>query len=154
LAGITTVKQIRENAFDIKATGRLNRLYIELLKDNPDWDKAERREELNYFMARLIFCLFAEDTNIFHSDGLFTATIGQMSASDSANTHEVISELFRSMSTPPSERESIRNWADGFPYVNGGLFSGGVEVPRFSKIARSYLLHVGNLDWKKIRPLA
>jgi hypothetical protein len=152
LAGITTVKQIRENAFDIKATGRLNRLYIELLKDNPDWDKAERREELNHFMARLIFCFFAEDTNIFHSDGLFTATIGQMSASDSANTHEVISELFRSMSTPPDAREDIRNWADRFPYVNGGLFSGGVEVPRFSKIARSYLLHVGNLDWKKINP--
>jgi hypothetical protein len=75
LAGITTVRQIRENAFDIKATGRLNRLYIELLKDNPDWDKAERREELNHFMARLIFCFFAEDTNIFHSDSLFTARI-------------------------------------------------------------------------------
>jgi hypothetical protein len=56
------------------------------------------------------------------------------------------------MSTPPKERGAIRNWADGFPYVNGGLFSGGVEVPRFSKIARSYLLHVGNLDWKKINP--
>jgi hypothetical protein len=152
LAGITTVKQIRENAFDIKATGRLNRLYIELLKDNPDWDKAERREELNHFMARLIFCFFAEDTNIFNGDGLFTATIEQMSDRDSSNTHEVISELFRSMSTPPKERESIRNWADRFPYVNGGLFSGGVEVPRFSKIARSYLLHVGNLDWKKINP--
>ena len=36
LAGITTVKQIRENAFDIKATGRLNRLYVELLKENPE----------------------------------------------------------------------------------------------------------------------
>jgi hypothetical protein len=152
LAGITTVKQIRENAFDIKATGRLNRLYIELLKDNPDWDKEARREDLNHFIARLIFCFFAEDTNIFHSDGLFTATVTQMSASDAANTHEVISELFRAMSTPLSEREGIRNWADRFPYVNGGLFSGGVEVPRFSKIARSYLLHVGNLDWKKINP--
>jgi hypothetical protein len=152
LAGITTVKQIRENAFDIKATGRLNRLYIELLKDNPDWDKAERREELNHFMARLIFCFFAEDTNIFNGDGLFTATIEQMSDRDSSNTHEVISELFRSMSTPPNEGGTIRNWADRFPYVNGGLFSGGVEVPRFSKIARSYLLHVGRLDWKKINP--
>jgi hypothetical protein len=37
LAGITTVEQIRESSFDIKATGRLNRLYVELLKDNPDW---------------------------------------------------------------------------------------------------------------------
>jgi hypothetical protein len=152
LAGITTVKQIRENAFDIKATGRLNRLYIELLKDNPDWDRLERREELNHFMARLIFCFFAEDTNIFHSDGLFTATVQQMSDRDSSNTHEVISELFRSMSTPLAARENIRNWANGFPYVNGGLFSGGVEVPRFSKISRSYLIHVGNLDWTKINP--
>jgi hypothetical protein len=154
LAGITTVKQIRENAFDIKATGRLNRLYIELLKENPDWDQAERREDLNHLMARLIFCFFAEDTNIFRSDGLFTATVQQMSASDSSNTHEVLSEMFLAMSTPPKERETvgIRNWATVFPYVNGGLFSGGVEVPRFSKIARSYLLHVGNLDWTKINP--
>jgi hypothetical protein len=152
LAGITTVRQIRENAFDIKATSRLNRLYLELLKDNPEWEKAERREALNHFMARLIFCFFAEDTNIFHSDGLFTATVQQMS--DSSNTHEVLSELFRAMCTSPQEREGakIPNWANGFPYVNGGLFSGGVEVPRFSKIARSYLLHVGNLDWKQINP--
>ncbi len=154
LAGITTVKQIRENAFDIKATGRLNRLYIELLKENPDWDKAERREALNHFMARLIFCFFAEDTNIFHSDSLFTTTVDRMSSSDSSDTHQIISELFRAMSTALESRKAvkIRNWANEFPYVNGGLFSGDVEVPRFSKIARSYLLHVGNLDWTKINP--
>ena len=39
-----------------------------------------------------------------------------------------------------------------FPYVNGGLFSGSLDVPRFSRIARSYLLHIGNLDWTKINP--
>ena len=154
LAGITTVKQIRENAFDIKATGRLNRLYIELLKDNPDWDKAARREELNHFMARLIFCFFAEDTHIFYGDRLFTDTIEQMSERDASNTHAVISELFRAMHTPIHARKAaqIRSWADLFPYVNGGLFSGSVEVPHFSRIARSYLLHVGNLDWTKINP--
>ena len=43
-------------------------------------------------------------------------------------------------------------WADSFPYVNGDLFSGAFEVPRFSKIARSYLLHIGNLDWTRINP--
>lgn len=154
LAGITTVKQIRENAFDIKATSRLNRLYIELLKENPDWDTAARREDLNHFMARLIFCFFAEDTDIFLGKGLFTATIDQMSARDSSNTHEVLSELFRAMNTKPADRApaDIRSWADGFPYVNGGLFSGSVDVPRFSRIARSYLLHVGGLDWTKINP--
>lgn len=154
LAGISTVRQIRENAFDIKATGRLNRLYIELLKDNPEWATAARREDLNHFMARVIFCFFAEDTNIFHSESLFTATVDQMSARDSSNTHEVISELFRAMNTKLANREAekIRPWANVFPYVNGGLFTGSVDVPRFSKIARSYLLHVGNLDWTKINP--
>ncbi len=154
LAGITTVKQIRENAFDIKATGRLNRLYIELLKDNPEWSTEKRREDMNHFMARLIFCFFAEDTAIFHGERLFTGTIEQMSARDSSDTHSVLSEVFRAMNTPLAEREpaQIKNWANGFPYVNGGLFTGSVDVPRFSKIARSYLLHVGNLDWTKINP--
>ncbi len=154
LAGITTVQQIRENAFDIKATGRLNRLYIELLKDNEDWAAAHRRHDMNHFMARLIFCFFAEDTDIFRSSGLFTATIDQMSARDSSNTHEVISELFRAMNTKLADRAlaGIRSWADVFPYVNGGLFSGSLDVPRFSKIARAYLLHVGGLDWTKINP--
>jgi len=154
LAGITTVRQIRESAFDIKATGRLNRLYVELLKDNPDWASAARRPEMNHFMARLIFCFFAEDTDIFNGEGLFTDTIEQMSARDSSNTDHVIGEIFRAMNTAIEKRAAAKlpRWADGFPYVNGGLFSGGLEVPRFSKIARSYLLHIGNLDWKKINP--
>ncbi len=58
------------------------------------------------------------------------------------------------MNTKREDRASasIARWANDFPYVNGGLFSGSTEVPRFSKIARSYLLHVGKLDWKKINP--
>jgi hypothetical protein len=101
LAGISTVRQISENAFDIRATSRLNRLYVELLKDNPEWGTAERRHDMNHFMARLIFCFFAEDTDIFIGKGLFTDTVAQMSAKDSSNTHEVIGELFRAMNTKP-----------------------------------------------------
>jgi len=154
LAGITTVRQIAENSFDIRATSRLNRLYVELLKDNSAWDTAERRHDMNHFMARLIFCFFAEDTDIFKGSGLFTDTIAQMSAKDSSNTDEVIGELFRAMNTKNEDRERARipRWADTLPYVNGGLFSDNMEVPRFSRIARSYLLHVGNLDWTKINP--
>ena len=157
LAGITTVRQIKENAFDIKATGRLNRLYVELLRNNPDWDAADRREALNHFFARLIFCFFAEDTGIFIGTNLFTATIQQMSEPDGSNTHEVLSELFRAMDTAHATRDgaNLRSWTTSFPYVNGGLFSGaggGDDVPKFSKIARSYLLHIGGLDWTKINP--
>ncbi|MHB1328167.1 MAG: class I SAM-dependent DNA methyltransferase [Gemmatimonadales bacterium] len=154
LAGISTVRQISENAFDIRATSRLNRLYVELLKDNPEWGKAERRHDMNQFMARLIFCFFAEDTDIF-GKGRFTETVAQMSAKDSSNTHEVVGALFVSMSTRPGEDRAaagVPRWANDFPYVNGGLFSGNVDVPRFSRIARSYLLHVGGLDWTRINP--
>jgi hypothetical protein len=154
LAGISTVKEIRENAFDIKATGRLNRLYVELLKHNPDWASADRRSDMNHFMARLIFCFFSEDTDIFSKLDVFTDTIRTMSESDSSNTHEIIQELFRAMNTDFDDREKagIARWANTFPYVNGGLFAGGLEVPTFSKIARSYLLHIGELDWQKINP--
>ncbi|HHA1463546.1 TPA: class I SAM-dependent DNA methyltransferase [Enterobacter kobei] len=154
LAGISTVRQISEDAFDIRATSRLNRLYVELLKDNPEWGTAERRHDMNKFMARLIFCFFAEDTDIFIGKRRFTDTIAQMSERDASNMHEVISELFRAMNTPRDERTAvdIPRWATEFPYVNGALFSGSVEVPRFSRIARSYLLHVGNLDWTRINP--
>lgn len=154
LAGISTVRQVRESSFDIRATGRLNRLYVQLLKDNPDWGTAERRPDMNHFMARLIFCFFAEDTGIFHPSFPFTGTIEKMSAKDSSNTHEVVGELFRAMNTRKDNHEAakIRNWARPFPYVNGGLFSGRLDVPRFSRIARSYLLHIGGLDWTKINP--
>ncbi|MGB3852277.1 MAG: DNA methyltransferase [Tunicatimonas sp.] len=154
LAGISTVKQIRENAFDIKATGRLNRLYVALLQENPDWDGAERREAFNHFMARLIFCFFAEDTGIFPENGLFTRTVEQMSERDASNTHEVLAELFRAMRTPHDKRDEaqVTRWAGKFPYVNGGLFAGEDAVPCFSRIAQRYLVHVGHLDWTKINP--
>ncbi|UDL06594.1 class I SAM-dependent DNA methyltransferase [Marinobacter sp. CA1] len=154
LAGISTVKQLRDSSFDIRATSRLNRLYVELLKDNPDWGGSEQRHEMNHFMARLIFCFFAEDTDIFAGESLFTDTVEQMSARDSSNTHEVISQVFRAMNTRAADRETekLPRWTGRFPYVNGGLFSGSVQVPKFSKIARSYLLHIGNLDWTQINP--
>ncbi len=153
LAGISTVRQIAENSFDIRATSRLNRLYLELRKDNRDWETGDRRHDMNHFMARLIFCFFAEDTGIFNSD-LFTGTVEQMCDRDSSNTHDVIRTLFLAMNTKAEDRDAanIPRWAIGFPYVNGGLFSGNLQVPRFSKMARSYLLHIGNLDWRKINP--
>ena len=154
LAGISTVKQIRESAFDIRATSRLNRLYVELIKDNPDWGTAKRRHDMNHFMARLIFCFFAEDTDIFNGEDMFTATIDRMSERDGSNTHEIIGEIFRAMNAANADRAGAKlpRWAEGFPYVNGGLFSGSTEAPHFSKIAQRYLSHIGSLDWTQINP--
>ncbi len=154
LAGISAVRQIKDNPIDIRATNKLNKLYVELLKANPDWDAEARRADLNQFMARLIFCFFAESTGIFLGDHLFTKAIEQFTASDSSNTHEVIAELFRAMDTKIEDRAKakIRPFADSFPYVNGGLFTKRNEVPKFSRIARSYLVNAGSLTWREINP--
>ncbi len=77
-----------------------------------------------------------------------------MSERDSSNTHEVIGAIFRAMNTKGADRAAVKlpRWADAFPYVNGGLFSGKLDAPRFNRAARAYLLHVGRLDWTKINP--
>jgi hypothetical protein len=156
LAGISTIKEIRDNPVDVRATSRLNKLYVELLNENPEWAKDERRADMNHFMARLVFCFFAEDTDIFNGEGLFTHTIEQMSERDASNTHEVLQAIFRAMNIKVVERANaetrLPSWANGFPYVNGGLFSGATDVPRFTRMARTYLIHAGNLNWKQINP--
>ncbi len=168
LAGISTLREMTDNPVDVRATGRLNKLYVELLRENPDWASDERRADMNHFMARLIFCFFAEDTDIFHGEGLFTHTIEQMSERDGSNTHTVMAEIFRAMNMSIAARQSCRSgfspivglkpdlplrpWADQFPYVNGGLFAGATETPRFNRMARTYLTHAGNLNWKHINP--
>lgn len=152
LAGLSKTKQLSESEFDVRATLRLNKLYTTLRADNPDWEG--RSHDMNHFMARLIFLFFAEDTDILNGEELFTDTIERMANADGSNTHEVISELFRAMNTDYPDRNAadLPRWATPFPYVNGGLFSGSADVPKFSRIAQRYLTHIGHLDWTKINP--
>lgn len=154
LAGITPVQQIRDNPIDVRATSRLNQLYVELLRENPDWESEDGRHNMNHFMAKLIFCFFAEDTGIFLGENLFTDTIEQMSDSREGNIDFVISECFRAMDTKVKDRANSKlpRWADAFPYVNGELFGGENLVPTFTRRARSYLIHAGKLDWQAINP--
>ena len=152
LAGIIITREIKNNPVDIRATSRLNRLYTELIEHNPDWTTDARIHDMNQFMARIIFCFFAEDTGIFEEKDIFTDTINKMSNDD--NTEFVIGELFRAMNTPKNKRAKAKlpKWADVFPYVNGDLFSGVPDIPKFNRAARSYLLGAGGLDWKAINP--
>lgn len=154
LAGISTIKEIKDSPVDVRATGRLNKLYVELLQNNKDWATDERRADMNHFMARLVFCFFAEDTDIFQGASLFTRTLEQMTERDGSNTHEVLATIFRAMNVAGDERPTadLPGWAKKFPYVNGGLFSGSTDVPRFTRTARSYLLRAGELNWKEINP--
>ena len=60
LAGISTVREVRENAFDIKATARLNRLYVQLLQDNPEWVGGGRRDAKTRSIANIVEVLIRD----------------------------------------------------------------------------------------------
>ena len=152
LAGINISRDSGNSAVDIKASGRLNQLHAQLLRDNPDW--AGRSDDMNHFMARLIFLFFAEDTGILNGENLFINTVDTLSEPDGSNTHQVIQEMFQAMDLDRPERAGagLHPWADKFPYVNGGLFSHDNEVPLFTKRTRNLLMEIGELDWAKINP--
>lgn len=151
LAGYERYQAAEENPVDIRATARLAKLYDALLRCNPDWVEAERRHDMNTFMTRVIFCLFAEDTGIFPDD-VFTKTIHERGDKNGSNVDSILTTAFEIMNLPPRERDGQPNWATAFPYVNGGLFDGAHEAPEFDKTAFNYLIQAGRLDWKEINP--
>lgn len=151
LAGYERYRAAEENPVDIRATARLAKLYDALLRRNPNWVDAERRHDMNTFMTRVIFCLFAEDTGIF-PDNVFTKTIHDLGGKDGNNVASVLSTAFEVMNLAPHERDGKPAWAAAFPYVNGGLFDDPHEAPDFDKTAFNYLIQAGRLDWKEINP--
>ncbi|KIC23383.1 class I SAM-dependent DNA methyltransferase [Leisingera sp. ANG-S3] len=150
-AGMTRFKAAEENEVDIKATGKLAKLYDALLKKNPDWATEDRRHDLNQFMTRMIFCLFAEDVGIFPKDQ-FSRLIVNHSGEKGVEAHLVIRDAFAAMNLPKDARGHLPAWTQELEYVNGGLFSGQPDCPVFDHISWGYLLDAAGEDWRKINP--
>lgn len=151
LAGFERFKAADENPVDIRATSRLTRLYDALVRENPDWARDERRHDMNVFMTRIIFCFFAEDTGIL-PDSLFSRVVTEYGGRDGETVREVLLSAFRAMNTETRERGNLPAWVREFPYVNGGIFAGTIDAPRFGRTAYSYLKEAGSLNWKEINP--
>ncbi|MEI7606304.1 MAG: type IIL restriction-modification enzyme MmeI [Rhodospirillaceae bacterium] len=149
LAGIERYEAVAENPADIKATGRLAKLYDAILENDPAW--VERTHELNLFMTRVLFCFFAEDTGIFEP-GLFIHTVMSFTDDDGSGTVQLLTALFTAMDTPPDARGGMPDYVRRFPYVNGGLFADRTPVPEFNKRARRLLRDCGELKWQEINP--
>jgi hypothetical protein len=151
LAGIEKYEGVAENQVDIKATGKLSKLYDAILEANPGWIDRDHTHDLNQFMTRMLFCFFAEDTSIFDK-GQFTATVINLTKEDGSDTAAVLTTLFEAMSTPTNKRDALPDYACRFKYVNGGLFKDRAEVPQFSKRARRLFRECGNMTWGEINP--
>ncbi len=150
-AGKERYRAVEENPVDVKATGKLARLYDALTKANPDWGSETRRHEMNQLMMRLIFCMFAEDVGIF-AENLFSRLIFTHAGNKGEQAREALISAFTAMNLPKNQRGSLPAWTGEFDYVNGGLFAGTVDAPRFDAIAFRYLREACDLNWREINP--
>lgn len=150
-AGKERYRAVEENPVDVKATGKLARLYDALTKANPDWGSDDRRHEMNQLMMRLIFCMFAEDVGIF-PDNQFSRLLFTHAGDKGEETRETIIAAFNAMNLPKDKRGSLPAWTAELEYVNGGLFAGTIDAPRFDTISFRYLRDACDLDWREINP--
>jgi hypothetical protein len=151
LAGLERYRSVDENPADIKAAGRLAKFYDAILEANPDWSGLTHRHELNQFMTRVLFCMFAEDTHIIPED-IFTRTMEQNTKTDGSDVAVVLSKVFEALDLKVKDRVGLPSYVNDFPYVNGGLFRDKTAVPRFSQRARTILIEACRLQWAEINP--
>jgi hypothetical protein len=151
LAGSEIYNATNDNDADRNAAYKMAMLYDELVTKNSDtYNSKESIHNLNIFLSRLLFCFFAEDTEIFQDDSIFTNTLYQHTNSDGSDTHLFLNQLFERLNT-----ESAKGFPAHFarfPYVNGGLFRDSIAAPIFSAKARKILVELGELNWRDINP--
>ncbi|DAB30020.1 MAG TPA: SAM-dependent methyltransferase, partial [Sulfurimonas sp. UBA12504] len=151
LAGMEKATFQNENPADVKASLKMAKLYDELQKNN-HFETKEDIHSLNVFLTRLLFCYFAEDTNIF-PDNLFTSSVSSHTQADGSDTASYLQRLFGMFNTQQSKRETnTPEYLLKFPYVNGGLFRDALSIPRFTAKSRQILLEIGQLQWSQINP--
>ena len=112
-----------------------------------------RGQNLERFLVRIVFCLFADDTGIFDTRDIFSEFIDTRTSEDGSNLGALLTELFQVLDTPESERISTRDEdLARFPYINGELFDGSLRIPAFDASMRRLLLEACNFDWSEISP--
>lgn len=148
-AGQEKYPQKNENYADRKASEKMAKLYDILVTENLGiYD--DGGHNLNIFLSRLLFCFFAEDTDIFPVEGMFTDTLEQHTQKDGSDVHIFLDRLFNVLNTKDNSKEASHFIE--FPYVNGGLFRDTIISPKFTKEARKIIIECGDLDWSEINP--
>ena len=149
IMGVERVHNVEESPADVKAAEKLAKLHDELRAYN-EFRGDDDLHDLNIFITRLLFCFFAEDTGIFE-ENLFTSSIIRYTKEDGSDLSDYLDHTFNVMdlSVRRMETPSI---VKQFPYVNGGLFSKRIQIPRMGQKARRLIIECGELDWKDINP--
>lgn len=154
-AGMEKAVYQGENPADVKAAEKMAKLFDLIKADNFNEERAGDKaalHNLNVFLTRLLFCFFAEDTEIF-ADNQFSNAIQGHTSEDGSDLAEYLDRLFTVLNTPEKERGVLPDYLVNFPYVNGGLFADNIPSPRFSRKSRRMLIECGSeLNWSDINP--
>ena len=112
-----------------------------------------RGHDLERFLVRIVFCLFADDTGIFEPRDIFLEFVENRTGEDGADMGPWLAQLFEVLDTPVAERTTtLDEDLAQFPYVNGDLFSGSLRIPSFNTAMRQAVVDACRFDWSKISP--
>ncbi|MCR5714758.1 MAG: N-6 DNA methylase [Bacteroidales bacterium] len=148
----THVHLKKELEVSIQAGEIVGVLYDKILSQYRNPEDPESQKALNKLCVRLVFCLYAEDAGIFGNKNMFHDYLEQFSAGE---FREKLIKLFRILDQKPEDRDPYEDEKLlAFPYVNGGMFSGDIEVPRIDDEIRSLILERASddFDWSLISP--
>ncbi len=114
-------------------------------------EKGYLGDKLERLLMRLLFCLFAEDTGLFPRDSFLDLI--EICIENSADFGATLTRLFEVLDTPEDEREQdLSEELKAFPYVNGGLFEGHLQMPIFTKDMMQTLRLAAIHNWSSISP--
>lgn len=146
VAGYITTAYKEQDPVNIKAAERMGKLHDKL--------KAMGYEghELEVYLVRLLFCLFADDTSIFERRQ-FQDLIEQRTAEDGQDLAQWLAHLFEVLNTPPEKRlKRLDEQLAAFRYVNGSIFAEHLRTADFDRDMREILMECCALDWSRISP--
>ena len=146
LAGYKDVEYKKQDAVNIEAAEKMGELHDTLKAIG------YTGHHLELYLVRLLFCLFADDTDIFEHDH-FIKYILQRTNVDGSDLAMHIQKIFEVLNTPADRRlKTLDEQLRLFPYVNGGLFKETLPIADFTSAMREKLIQCCNLDWSKISP--
>ena len=112
-----------------------------------------RGHDLERFLVRVVFCLFADDTGVFEPRDVFLDFIETRTRADGADLGPLLTQLFQVLDTPEDARAAaLDEDLARFPYVDGDLFREPIRIPSFTGAMRARLLDACRFDWSDISP--
>lgn len=108
--------------------------------------------DLERFLVRVLFCLFAEDTGIFEREE-FHLYLENRTSSDGSDLGLHLARLFEVLNTPEEKRQkNLDETLASFRYINGALFSEPLKFADFNRDMRNALIACTRFDWSQISP--